>query len=282
MIKIIYAGNDKMFDGVLLSAISVVRRTKEDVHFTVLTMDLSSENPNWTAFSDEHALIIDKAVKSISPNSKFELVRLDEQYKNILKGKRNANYTPFALLRLLIGEVPSIEGKVIYLDVDTMAYGDVKELYDIDMEGYELAACRDYLGKFWINPRYFNSGVLLMNVDLMRKTDMFKKVINMVLTKHLFFKDQTALNRCVTHLKYFPDEFRFNEQRKVKPNTVIKHFCQGIKWFPFFKVYNADKRYKLILSNADSDNVLYAEEGLDITKDVVEQLNIRYAAQQKK
>ena len=63
MVKIIYAGNDKMFDGVLLSAISIVRRTKEDVHFRILSMDLSNENPDWAAFSDEHAQIIDKAIK---------------------------------------------------------------------------------------------------------------------------------------------------------------------------------------------------------------------------
>ncbi|MBR5374537.1 MAG: OmpH family outer membrane protein [Paludibacteraceae bacterium] len=49
----------------------------------------------------------------------------------------------------------------------------------------------------------------------------------------------------------------------------------------FFKVYNADKRFKLILSNANSDNVLFADEALNITHEVVEQLNLRYAAQQK-
>ncbi len=49
----------------------------------------------------------------------------------------------------------------------------------------------------------------------------------------------------------------------------------------FFKVYNADKRFKLILSNANSDNVLFADEALNITHDVIEQLNLRYAAQQK-
>ncbi|MCR5496487.1 MAG: OmpH family outer membrane protein [Paludibacteraceae bacterium] len=49
----------------------------------------------------------------------------------------------------------------------------------------------------------------------------------------------------------------------------------------FFKIYNADKRFKLILSNANSDNVLFADEALNITNDVIEQLNLRYAAQQK-
>lgn len=47
----------------------------------------------------------------------------------------------------------------------------------------------------------------------------------------------------------------------------------------FFKIYNADKRYKYILSDA---GVLYYDETLDITNDVVAQLNARYAARKKK
>lgn len=47
----------------------------------------------------------------------------------------------------------------------------------------------------------------------------------------------------------------------------------------FFKIYNADKRYKYILSDA---GVLYVEDALNITNDVVKQLNARYAERKKK
>ncbi len=47
----------------------------------------------------------------------------------------------------------------------------------------------------------------------------------------------------------------------------------------FFKIYNADKRYKYILSDA---GVLYVEDALNITQDVVNQLNARYAERKKK
>lgn len=63
------------------------------------------------------------------------------------------------------------------------------------------------------------------------------------------------------------------EQQKM--NTQLRDTVAA-----FFKIYNADKRFKLILSNADSDNVLFADEALNITNDVIEQLNLRYAAQQ--
>ncbi len=265
MITIVYGGNDKMFDGVLLSALSIVRRTKEQIRFAVLTMDCTSLNPEFKPFSAEHGEIINNAIKEFSPESHLEIISCDEYYKTVLKGNKNekVSYTPYTLLRLLIGSIPSISGKVIYLDTDTMAYGDIKELYDIDMNGYELCACHDYMGRFWINRKYFNAGVLLMNIDYMKETGMFDRVLEMIKTKHMAFSDQTALNKCVKHLKYFPDEFRFNEQRSVKENTVIKHFCQGIKWFPFFKVYNVkqwqiDEVHRFLKLNVfDEDFAIY-------------------------
>jgi len=45
----------------------------------------------------------------------------------------------------------------------------------------------------------------------------------------------------------------------------------------FVKEYNKDGRYMLILGNAAGSSILYAEPGMDITRDVLEQLNERYA-----
>lgn len=45
----------------------------------------------------------------------------------------------------------------------------------------------------------------------------------------------------------------------------------------FLEVYNADGRYKMILTNTAKDNVLMAAPELDITDEVVEGLNARYS-----
>ena len=44
----------------------------------------------------------------------------------------------------------------------------------------------------------------------------------------------------------------------------------------FLKVYNADHRYTLILSRI-GDNILYADDAMNITQEVVDGLNARYA-----
>lgn len=49
----------------------------------------------------------------------------------------------------------------------------------------------------------------------------------------------------------------------------------------FIKIYNAEKGYDYILTRI-GDNFLYANEALDITKEVVDGLNSRYVAPEKK
>ena len=42
------------------------------------------------------------------------------------------------------------------------------------------------------------------------------------------------------------------------------------------KVFNNPQKYQLILSNVGTDNILYADDSYDITKEIIEFLNIRY------
>lgn len=44
----------------------------------------------------------------------------------------------------------------------------------------------------------------------------------------------------------------------------------------FLKIYNKDKGYSFIISNTGFDNLLYADEAYNITKEIVDGLNKRY------
>ena len=49
----------------------------------------------------------------------------------------------------------------------------------------------------------------------------------------------------------------------------------------FLKEFNKDKKYEMIISNTASDNILLANEGYDITQEVIEILNERYNKKKK-
>lgn len=241
MIPIVFSGNGnkKIFEGLLMCVISLAKQTNEALDIIVLTMDLTKENPNFNAFSQQQIALLDKMVKEKNKESrarKFDVTNLYMQHLH--NGKNHENgYTPFAMLRLLIDFIPEIPDKIIYMDIDTMCVSDIKQLYDLDVTGYDFIACKDYMGRFWIRPSYCNSGVLVLNIKQMKEDGLFVKCRDMVNRKKMLMPDQTALNK-YGKKKYMP--FRFNEQRKIKSDTVVKHFCKGIVFFlPFgFHIYN--------------------------------------------
>ena len=228
-----------MFDGLLLSLLSMVRRTKEDIHVHFLTMDFTHKKPKFKPFRRSQANFIETELRKYNPNFKISIIDCTAEYNQLLKDNANEKpvYSPYCTLRLLADRYEQLQGKIIYLDIDTMVYGNIKDLYDIDMTNLEFRASHDYMGRVWVKRDYINSGILLMNMDVIRETKLLEKCRYLVKTKKMYFTDQTALYKSKTKFEYFPNEYRFNEQRSVKPDTVVKHFCKGIRWFPF-KVYN--------------------------------------------
>lgn len=235
MIPVCYCGNRGVFNGILLSVLSMLNRTKEQVEVYLFSMDLSDKNKNFLPFSREQIDTLSTVVERGGGRIKY--VDLTELYKEHFSGTINENtgYTPYSMLRLLFDLVP-VPDKVIYLDADVMFTGDIASLYEQDIDGFEYGAVRDFLGKFWINKNYCNSGVMILNMPEIKSNKLFEKCRKMVVKKRMIMPDQTALNRLVKNKKYLPN--RFNEQREIKDDTVIKHFCKGIKWFPFFHIYN--------------------------------------------
>ena len=118
-----------------------------------------------------------------------------------------------------------------------MCRRDIKELWDVDINDYEFAAALDFMGKKWINKNYCNAGVLYINLKKVKETGLWTKARQRVHDKTMAMPDQSALHDLATFKLVLPD--KFNEQRTIKEDTVIKHFCKGIKFYLFIpRVYN--------------------------------------------
>lgn len=117
-----------------------------------------------------------------------------------------------AYLRLMIGDIlPSNINKVIYLDVDLVVCKDIKELWEVDMHDHVLAAVPDYgilsSRKSLVEKQksfgwkrdngYFNSGVLVINLDKWREQGYGTNVLNISQTYNFRHHDQDALNLVV-------------------------------------------------------------------------------------
>ena len=132
-------------------------------------------------------------------------------------------------------------------------------MYDIDVEGYEYAAARDHYGKFLVNPNFVNAGVLLFNMKECKKTKLFDKSRNWIKTKKLIFADESAIIRSTTKKKMISQ--RFNDQKFLYKNTVIRHFSKRLFWLPYPHTANI-KQWKItqihkIFGYENFDDILY-------------------------
>ena len=235
MINILYCGNSGVFDGVLTSALSILKRSSltEPFTFYLYTMDLTHLKSNYTPISISEAEFLRSVVQAYDPENEVKLIDVTELYKKEFGGCPNegAYCSPYTLIRLLADEVDGMPDKFLYLDADIMFNRDVHLLYDIDIEGYEYAAARDHYGKYLINPGYINAGVLLINYKMMKETEILKRARELLRRKKLTFADQSALIRSTTKRKLLPQ--RFNDQKFLHKHTVVRHFSKRLFWLPY-------------------------------------------------
>jgi lipopolysaccharide biosynthesis glycosyltransferase len=106
--------------------------------------------------------------------------------------------------RLFIPEKLNVS-KVLYLDADIAVNGSIKELYNINVDEDYLAAAntpgfvahKDL--EMSEGSRYFNAGVMLINVERWRRDGIKERVIDIVRRKPwaIQFADQCGLNSAV-------------------------------------------------------------------------------------
>ena len=253
MINILFCGNDKVFDGMLTTMLSILKRTdtKEPFTFYIYSMDVSHINPKYLILTDYMADILDKVAKKYNEENKVVKIDVIDYYNKEFANSPNENCyaSPYTLLRLLADLVPDMPDKLLYLDIDLIVNRDIRLLWDQDVEGYEYAAARDQYGRWLIYPNYINAGVLLFNMKKMRETNLLGKARELIRTKKLVFADQSAIIRSTTKKKMLPQIF--NCQSRLTKKTVIRHFSKRLYFTPYPHVANIkqwhidDIHYKL-------------------------------------
>lgn len=109
-----------------------------------------------------------------------------------------------AYYRLIIPKIIK-EKSALYLDCDIYINSSIKELFELNIDNYAVAAVRDPLyqpiKKLNMNPSsvYFNSGVLLLNLDFWRENNISERVIEYAINniEIISYADQCALNAII-------------------------------------------------------------------------------------
>lgn len=177
-------------------------------------------------------------------NVVVDIFNTDQLSDKLRLVNQKSHVTPTALIKFELPNYFSSLHSALYLDGDIILKGSINELLNTDVSGYCLAASFEfwaYLNQIRFTLRrkldfYFNSGVMLLNFDEMRKNDVTSK-----LWKHKLHETKTKLM----------DQESLNAVCKnhVKPLSIIWNFN------PFFleNEYLADinKIYSTTFTNTD-------------------------------
>ena len=236
--NILFCGDSKIEEGLLLSILSITKQITEELHIYVLTAKFEYEGKCYDRVSESGIVFLDTLVKQKRKENAVECFDVSEAFLAELPDKNmKTRFTPCCMLRLFADLVPKIPDKILYLDNDVVCRRDFTAFYSQDITNFEFVGVLDYYGswffrKKWYKRDYCNSGVLLLNMKKIRQTDLFGKCRKACIEKNMFMPDQSALNKLAVAKGI--DKRRYNDQRRIHEDTVLQHFTTTFRFFPWF------------------------------------------------
>ena len=127
----------------------------------------------------------------------------------------------------------------LYLDIDMLVVGDLRELFSLDMGEKCVGVVKDYILKNSLHKRtkliakrsdfkdidftgtHFNAGFLLLNLLEWRKQNISQKCFEVMANYHLDMHDQDTLNAVIVEQNRLKLPFEFN----LLPRAFLQSIC---------------------------------------------------------
>lgn len=218
----------------------------KNIHFHILSISLLKSN----------VTILESLAKKFLAEISFYLIN-KERLTNLPTTEK---WSQSIYLRLLIPKMlDSNIHRVLYLDCDMVVRGNLDELWNTDLTGKAAAVVEDLhhfnapmIERLGYDPyeSYFNSGMLLMNLDYFREKKCVERIFEFMKSNMaiLIHPDQDALNavlhgQCVfVHCRWnyhyrfqvsylYPQIFLSKDLDKIANRTpIILHFSERKPW----------------------------------------------------
>jgi len=194
--------------------IASVLQQNVDCRVFVLTEHLSEDN---------------KAKFKVLANYYHQRIDVKEILSSMVSGLNESNRFPKSIyFRFLLPEILPEADRVLYLDCDILVRENILDFYNTDLNGLACAAIEDQRGdditihnRILMFSKYFNSGVLLMNLKYWREHNVTQQLIDYLhqYPERCWFPDQDALNAVLEGKVKFMN-YRYNMQ-----GEMLSHRC---------------------------------------------------------
>ena len=189
----VFFASDEFFFPHLATAVQSLLENNQKANFDIHVIHSGIQSTFW----DKLRRVVD-----CYPMSQLHNHLIDDHF---LKGlKVNEHFKVSNYYRLFV-ETLSDSDKVLYLDSDIIVLGDITGLFEVDLKDHFVMAVKNpgfrrhaSLGMKETSD-YFNSGVLLINVEKWKKNQVCSRVVEFVdqNPKVILFVDQCGLNSII-------------------------------------------------------------------------------------
>lgn len=196
-------------------------------------------------------------------NSSLKIINVDPKEFEGCPVPENMHFTLETYFRLKLPDFFPDFDKILYIDVDVTVLGDIKELWDFDVDGVFAGVCEDitragHLSCFIKDFQNFNAGVMVINLKKWREENISRKCFDFIEqhSEKIIWVDQDVLNsvlipvvryfeRC-WNLEYTPD---YDVVSGLYPENEIKlihHITRNKPWNSVKEHVYAEKYFKYL------------------------------------
>lgn len=184
--KVIVLAGDYNYINQVITTIKSVTYHNQGIKFYLINSDVPQE---WFKLLNHRLRPLD----SIIVDKKVSSAVLNQEHVGL------SHVRPIAYGKIMIPNLLTEKGRILYLDSDTIVNANLGSLFKINMQGHPIAAALD-LDE---NNGNFNTGVVLYDMDAVRQIpNLVADELNIGQNSHLRNADQDVMNQ------YFQNDFQ--------------------------------------------------------------------------
>ena len=180
----------------------------------------------------ENASILNRLIEENSKEDvEIKIITKTNDYIDINNNVKTY-VTQAALFKFDIANIFTEYDKILYLDSDIIILDDLEELFNIDISNHYAAAVKDYIATDILRQHelintndYFNSGVLLLNLKILRNDYLKEKLLDYKINGYNIFMDQDAFNYCFNNkVKFIDLKYNYMITYVTYDNNILSKF----------------------------------------------------------
>ena len=137
----------------------------------------------------------------------------------------HCKWTYMSMIRVALAKMLPREKRVLWLDCDTIVDANIGELFEMDMTGHYFAGVKEHR-KSRDGEGYVNAGVLVINLEEIRRDGVDDQIIYLLNHKKLELPDQDAINTvCRGRILFLESKYNVCPFTEPPEGMKIFHFA---------------------------------------------------------